>query len=60
MFGHAYFMPVLTGVSEAANRVNAQVSVSTNLDANHGMVAYERVIRSGSADGAIVTSASVR
>ena len=52
-------MHVLTGVSEAANRVNAQVSVSTNLDATNGMVAYERVMRSGSADGAIVTSASV-
>ena len=59
VFGHAYFMLVLTGVSEAANRVNAQVSVSTNPDATHGMVAYERVMRSGSADGAIVTSASV-
>jgi DNA-binding LacI/PurR family transcriptional regulator len=59
VFGHAYFMHVLTGVTEAANVADAQVSVSTNPDATHGMVAYERVMRSGSADGAIVTSASV-
>jgi DNA-binding LacI/PurR family transcriptional regulator len=59
VFGHAYFMHVLTGVTEAANNADAQVSVSTNPDASHGMVAYERVMRSGSADGAIVTSASV-
>jgi DNA-binding LacI/PurR family transcriptional regulator len=52
-------MHVLTGVTEAANSADAQVSVSTNPDASHGMVAYERVMRSGSADGAIVTSASV-
>lgn len=59
VFGHAYFMHVLTGVTEAANNADAQVSVSTNPDAGSGMVAYERVMRSGSADGAIVTSASV-
>jgi DNA-binding LacI/PurR family transcriptional regulator len=59
VFGHAYFMHVLTGVTEVANSVDAQVSISTNPDAIHGMVAYERVMRSGSADGAIVTSASV-
>jgi DNA-binding LacI/PurR family transcriptional regulator len=59
VFGHAYFMHVLTGVTEVANVADAQVSVSTNPDAGHGMVAYERVMRSGSADGAIVTSASV-
>lgn len=59
VFGHAYFMHVLTGVTEVANSVDAQLSVSTNPDASHGMVAYERVMRSGSADGAIVTSASV-
>lgn len=59
VFGHAYFMHVLTGVTDVANGHEAQVSVSTNPDANHGMVAYERVMRSGSVDGAIVTSASV-
>jgi len=60
VFGHAYFMHVLTGVTEVANGVEAQVTVSTNPDSAHGMVAYERVMRSRSADGAIVTSASVR
>jgi DNA-binding LacI/PurR family transcriptional regulator len=59
VFGHAYFMHVLTGVTDVANGHEAQVSVSTNPDANQGMVAYERVMRSGSVDGAIVTSASV-
>ena len=59
VFGHAYFTHVLTGVTDAANRGDALVSISTNPDNSHGMVAYERVMRSGSADGAIVTSASV-
>ena len=59
VFGHAYFMHVLTGVTDVANGLDAQVSVSTNPDATNGMVAYERVMRSGSADGAIITSASV-
>ena len=59
VFGHAYFMHVLTGVTDVANGLDAQVSVSTNPDATSGMVAYERVMRSGSADGAIITSASV-
>jgi len=59
VFGHAYFMHVLTGVTEVANAMDAQVTVSTNSDDSDGMAAYERVMRSGSVDGAIVTSASV-
>lgn len=59
VFGHSYFMHVLTGVAEVANERDAQVVISTNPDESHGMVAYERVMRSGSVDGAIVTSASV-
>ena len=59
VFGHYYFMHVLTGVSEVANERDVQVVLSTNPDESHGMVAYERVMRSGSVDGAIVTSASV-
>jgi len=59
VFGHTYFMHVLTGVTEVANEKDAQVIISTNPDESHGMVAYERVMRSGSVDGAIVTSASV-
>lgn len=60
VFGHAYFMHVLTGVTQVANDKDAQVVISTNPDESHGMAAYERVIRSGSVDGAIVTSASVQ
>lgn len=59
VFGHAYFMHVLTGVTDAANARDSQVLISTNPDETHGMAAYERVMRSGSVDGAIVTSASV-
>ncbi|MFB2582415.1 LacI family DNA-binding transcriptional regulator [Herbiconiux sp. P15] len=59
VFGHAYFMHVLTGVTAVANNSDAQVMISTNPDESHGMAAYERVMRSGRVDGAIVTSAAV-
>jgi DNA-binding LacI/PurR family transcriptional regulator len=59
VFGHAYFMHVLTGVTGVANERDAQVLISTNPDETHGMAAYERVMRSGSVDGAILTSAAV-
>lgn len=59
VFGHSYFMHVLTGVTEVANSRDAQLIVSTNPDEEHGKVAYDRVMRSGSVDGAIVTSAAV-
>ncbi|GAB3613132.1 LacI family DNA-binding transcriptional regulator [Humibacter ginsengisoli] len=59
VFGHLYFMHVLTGVSSAANDHDSQLIVSTNPDEAHGVVAYERVMRSRSADGAIVTSAAI-
>jgi DNA-binding LacI/PurR family transcriptional regulator len=59
VFGHSYFMHVLTGVSAAANANDTQVLVSTNLDAVDGIAAYERVMRSKSADGAILTSSAV-
>lgn len=63
VFGHAYFMHVLTGVTDVANDRDAQLVVSTNPDTSsaeaHGATAYERVMRSGSVDGAIVTSAAV-
>ncbi|WP_158563848.1 LacI family DNA-binding transcriptional regulator [Jiangella anatolica] len=59
VFGHAYFMHVLTGVTAVANRNDAQVVISTSPDESHGKVAYDRVLRSGSVDGAIVTSAAV-
>jgi DNA-binding LacI/PurR family transcriptional regulator len=59
VFGHMYFMHVLTGVSESANAHDTQVLVSTNSEEADGVAAYERVMRSRTADGAIVTSAAV-
>src|ERR1700742_819799 len=59
VFGHDYFMHVLTGLSTAANARGAQVIVSANADGAGGIGAYERVMRSRSADGAIVTSAAI-
>jgi LacI family transcriptional regulator len=60
VFGHSYFMHVLTGISDAANARDVQVIVSTTADNGSagGVAAYQRVVRSRSADGAIVTSAA--
>lgn len=52
-------MHVLTGVSVAANARDTRVLVSTNVDESHGLAAYERVMRSRSADGVILTSSAV-
>jgi DNA-binding LacI/PurR family transcriptional regulator len=61
VFGHSYFMHVLTGISVAANARDVQVLVSTTADNGEAgeVAAYERVVRSRSADGAIVTSAAI-
>lgn len=61
VFGHSYFMHVLTGISAAANARDVQVLLSTTADVGEAgqVAAYERVVRSRSADGAIVTSAAV-
>ena len=59
VFGHSYFMHVLTGVSTAANARDVQVLVSTSATEASGLTAYERVMRSRTADGAIVTSAAI-
>ena len=59
VFGHLYFMHVLTGVASVANQHDAQLLVATNADEADGITAYERVLRSQSADGAIVTSAAI-
>ena len=59
VFGHLYFMHVLTGMSTAANEHDAQVIVSTNAETPNEAIAYERVMRSRTADGAIVTSAAI-
>jgi DNA-binding LacI/PurR family transcriptional regulator len=59
VFGHSYFMLVLDGTSSVANEHDVQLLVSTNPDNEHGLAAYERVMRSHSADGAILTSAAI-
>ncbi|MDX6244353.1 MAG: hypothetical protein QOE76_2076 [Frankiales bacterium] len=59
VFGHPYFMQLLVGVSEVLNARGASLLVSTNPDERHGLVAYERVLRSKAGDGAIVASAAV-
>jgi DNA-binding LacI/PurR family transcriptional regulator len=59
VFGHAYFMHLLVGLTEVANARDTAVVVSTNPDQQHGVAAYERMLRSRVADGAIVTSAAV-
>ncbi|MBP0457113.1 LacI family DNA-binding transcriptional regulator [Streptomyces montanisoli] len=59
VFGHPYFMHLLVGVTEEANARDTALMVSTNPDETHGMAAYERVLRSQAASGAIVASASI-
>lgn len=56
---HSYFLHVLTGINELAAAHDLQVVLSTNADELHGEVAYDRVLRSGLVDGAVVTSAAV-
>lgn len=59
VFGHSYFMHVLSGVTSVANEHDTQVLIATNADEARGLTAYERVMRSHSADGAILTSAAI-
>ncbi|GIH16697.1 LacI family DNA-binding transcriptional regulator [Rugosimonospora africana] len=59
MFGHPYFMHLLVGVTAAANAHDVALMISTNPDETHGVAAYERVLRSRAASGAIVASASI-
>lgn len=59
VFGHPYFMHLLVGVTTEANERDAALMVSTNPDETHGVAAYERVLRSQAASGAIVASASI-
>jgi DNA-binding LacI/PurR family transcriptional regulator len=57
-FGHPYFMHLLVGVTDVCGDHNANVIISANKDEG-SVVAYERVLRSRAADGAIVTVAMV-
>jgi DNA-binding LacI/PurR family transcriptional regulator len=50
---------VMNGVSTVANARDTKLLISTSSDESHGLAAYERVMRSQSADGAIVTSAAI-
>jgi LacI family transcriptional regulator len=59
VFGHLYFMHLLVGVTAEANARDVALMVSTNPDESHGVAAYERVLRSRAASGAIVASASI-
>ena len=60
VFGHSYFMHLLVGVSEVSDTHAAPVIISTNVESEHGVNAYERVLRSQLADGAIVASAAAQ
>jgi len=58
VFGHPYFSRLMVGVSDVVNNHDATLILSTNPDERHGVAAYERVLRSRAADGAIVASAA--
>ena len=59
VFGHAYFMHLMVGVSTICDAHGAPLIISTSVEAEHGVTAYERLLRSQVADGAIVASAAV-
>ena len=59
VFGHAYFMHLLKGINDAANQRDSVVIISTNPGEEHGVAAYERILRSGRSDGVIVASAAL-
>jgi LacI family transcriptional regulator len=59
VFGHPYFMHLLVGITAEANARDVALMISTNPDETHGVAAYERVLRSQAASGAIVASASI-
>jgi DNA-binding LacI/PurR family transcriptional regulator len=59
VFGHPYFMHLLVGITAEANARDAALMMSTNPDETHGVAAYERVLRSQAASGAIIASASI-
>ncbi len=59
VFRHPYFMRLLAGLSDVLNARGTSLLLSTNPDERHGVVAYERVLRSKAGDGAIVASAAV-
>jgi len=58
VFGHAYFMRLLVGVTSIVEELGFTVTISTSPDLEHGVAAYERILGSGAVDGAIITSAA--
>jgi DNA-binding LacI/PurR family transcriptional regulator len=59
VFGHPYFMRLLVGVTAAANTRGSVLMISTNPDETNGVTAYERVLRSQAAAGAVIASAAI-
>ena len=59
VFGHPYFMHLLVGVTESANAHDSGVLISTNPDLSHEVAAYDRILRSQAAAGAIIASAAI-
>jgi LacI family transcriptional regulator len=59
VFGHPYFMHLLVGVTSAANERDAAVLISTNPATDHDPAAYDRILRSQTAAGAIIASAAI-
>jgi DNA-binding LacI/PurR family transcriptional regulator len=59
VFGHPYFMHLLVGVATAANAHDSALLISTNPDQTHGVAAYDRILRSQAAAGAIIASAAI-
>lgn len=60
VFGHLYFMHLLMGVTDVGTSQDYSIMVSTNPgeEEANGVAAYERVLRSGAVDGAVIASAA--
>lgn len=58
VFGHPYFSHLLVGVTTSANSHDSGVLISTNPDQSHEVSAYDRILRSQAAAGAIIASAA--
>ncbi len=58
VFGHPYFMHLLVGVTSSANAHDSGLLISTNSDQSHEVAAYDRILRSQTAAGAIIASAA--
>ncbi|MFE5143773.1 LacI family DNA-binding transcriptional regulator [Streptomyces fagopyri] len=59
VFGHPYFMHLLVGVTSVANAQDSSLMISTNPATDHDPAAYDRILRSQAAGGAIIASAAI-